>query len=184
MSLPGKICVVTLALIAGSAWLPGASLLRAQSLEPFIDGDDLTVIYSKDNHTNVTVEKSADLLTWSATDSRDTVLESDADSQTIKSSVTIDQLGAMFIRLSLTQAWIVRLAWDAVPNPDVAGYRLYYYKPGEESAKRSLDVGNETSATVSLPEDAIVFSFTVTCYDIDGQESGPSNKLDVGHFWN
>ena len=184
MSQP--ICVRTLVatlLLAAASLLPTASL-TGQTMVPVLDGSDLAVTYSKPNDTTVTVEQSTDLISWSPADSRDILVSSDGASQTIKSSVAASQPASLFVRLRVAQAWVVRLAWDAVPDSAVAGYRLYYNRIGILDAWHQFDVGSQTTATVSLPEDGSVYTFVVTCYDFDGLESGPSERLDVGELWN
>src|SRR5262245_42225909 len=55
----------------------------------------------------------------------------------------------------------VSLAWDANPEPNVAGYRLYYgTSPGNYTS--FLDVGTATTATVTNLTDGVTYYFVVT----------------------
>lgn len=67
-------------------------------------------------------------------------------------------------------AGTVSLAWDPVPDTDVAGYRVYYgTAPGNYS--QSVDVGNTTQTTVSGLTDCTTYYFGVKAYDTAGNES-------------
>jgi hypothetical protein len=70
----------------------------------------------------------------------------------------------------------VTLRWDANPEPDVAGYRVYY---GTSSGKysQSNDVGNVTGTTISNLTAGQTYYFVVTDYDTSGLESLPSNEV-------
>ena len=69
----------------------------------------------------------------------------------------------------------VDLAWDPSPDSTVIGYRIHY-GPSSGTYPSVIDVGNNTSATVSnLPTDTTYF--VVTAYDADALESDPSNEV-------
>lgn len=69
------------------------------------------------------------------------------------------------------------LNWDTNPEPDLAGYRIYYDTDSGYPYAHSVDVGNVTTCTLSgLPANAIFFS--VTAYDADADEG---NDLFEGH---
>jgi hypothetical protein len=67
------------------------------------------------------------------------------------------------------------LKWDASPDSDISGYRLYYGEISGSSTNQ-LSAGNNTSATVSLLSGRSYFAY-VTAVNRDGQESRPSNLL-------
>jgi hypothetical protein len=68
------------------------------------------------------------------------------------------------------------LAWDAVQDPSVAGYRLYY---GVNSGvyTQKTDVGGATTASVSDLIGGLSYYFAVTAYDTNGYESGFSSEI-------
>ncbi|HMK56661.1 MAG TPA: hypothetical protein VK448_08505 [Dissulfurispiraceae bacterium] len=65
---------------------------------------------------------------------------------------------------------------DGSPLTDLAGYKIYYgTAPGNYSA--SLNVGNTTSASLTLPQCGVTNYFAATAYDIAGIESTYSNEV-------
>ena len=62
----------------------------------------------------------------------------------------------------------VTLAWDPNNEPDLAGYRLYYGK-ASGTYKSVIDVGNQTTYTISGLEDGKTYYFAVTAYDEFGK---------------
>lgn len=73
-------------------------------------------------------------------------------------------------------ATIVRLAWDANSEPDLAGYRIRY---GTTSGSRTqmIDVGNVTSYAISGLTAGTTYYFALHAYDLAGNESLPSNEI-------
>lgn len=69
----------------------------------------------------------------------------------------------------------VTLAWDANPEPDIAGYRLHY---GEASGSytTTADAGNVVTATVGDLVIGKTYFFVVTAYNTASLESLPSNE--------
>ena len=69
----------------------------------------------------------------------------------------------------------VTLAWDANPEPDIAGYRLHY---GTESGvfPQMVDVGNVTTSVLTLPKGGTYYA-VVTAYNTASLESLPSNEV-------
>lgn len=87
----------------------------------------------------------------------------------------------LLLAIGLWLAWVPRapglsLAWDADPDPSIAGYRLYY---GEASGVYSsrIDVGPATIASVSGLSAGVSYYFAVTAYDTNGLESGFSSEI-------
>jgi sulfur relay (sulfurtransferase) complex TusBCD TusD component (DsrE family) len=70
----------------------------------------------------------------------------------------------------------VTLAWSASPDPSVAGYTLYY---GTNSGvyPNSLNVGSQTSATLTGLQAGTTYYITVVAYNGAGLESTPSNEV-------
>ena len=90
----------------------------------------------------------------------------------------------MYFRLLLRPAWTVTLAWDPVPDPEVAGYRIYYRSEDEEvtdddPGERHIDVGNATAGSVSLPLESKRCRLAVTSYTVLGVESDRSAEVTV-----
>jgi hypothetical protein len=73
----------------------------------------------------------------------------------------------------------VKLAWDASPEPTIAGYKVYY---GTVSGSYQLvvDVGNIPTCTISNLPEGITYYFAVTGYDNSGAESDFSNEVVYG----
>jgi hypothetical protein len=69
----------------------------------------------------------------------------------------------------------VTLSWDANSDPTLASYRVHY---GTQSRNysQSLDVGNQTTCTVSDLQDGITYYFAATAYS-SGEESDYSNEV-------
>ncbi len=87
---------------------------------------------------------------------------------------------AMLLLLSLpVLAGTVSLRWNAVPDADVAGYRVYWgQSPG--SHDHSKDVGNVTSTTVTGLANCTTWYFSVRAYDTGGLESPTDSNRVVG----
>ncbi len=70
----------------------------------------------------------------------------------------------------------VSLIWDANSEPDLAGYRLYY---GIASGSYSsvIDVGNQTTYTITSLDPAETYYIAATAYNLSGLESGYSNEV-------
>ena len=84
---------------------------------------------------------------------------------------------ALLLFVSNAYAGQVTLAWDAVSDPSLSGYRLYY---GQNSGSYSsqLDAGTQTTYTVPGLTDGQTYYFAVTAYDAD-EESAFSNEVSV-----
>ena len=69
----------------------------------------------------------------------------------------------------------VTLAWDPNNESDLAGYKIYY---GNSSGDydTNIDVGNQTSYTISGLVDGNAYYFVATAYDTSGNESGYSEE--------
>src|SRR2546428_738116 len=77
---------------------------------------------------------------------------------------------------ALSSAAQVALAWDANTDPDLAGYKLYY-SISSGSYQLSVDVGNQTSYTLSGLLEGQIYYFAATAYNLSGSESGFSNEV-------
>jgi hypothetical protein len=72
----------------------------------------------------------------------------------------------------------IRLAWDASPDGRVTGYRILFgTEPGNYSG--SMRVGNQTTATLTGLESGTKYYIVAVAFDAEGNESGPSNQLEV-----
>ena len=80
------------------------------------------------------------------------------------------------------------LAWDVNPEPDLAGYRLYY---GSESRydtenfkgyQEPIDVGLSTKATLTGFQAGCTYYFTATAYDQRGHETDYSIELSHSFY--
>jgi len=65
---------------------------------------------------------------------------------------------------NLVSAAEVTLAWDANTEPDLAGYMIYYGF-ATRSYDYVVDVGDQTTFTLSGLEDGYTYYFAVTAYD-------------------
>jgi len=73
----------------------------------------------------------------------------------------------------------VDLAWDAPDNAFTpAGYLLYTWQEPIEVPQR-VDVGLQTVYTLPDLADGATYTFAVTAYDAEGNESGYSNTVTV-----
>jgi len=70
----------------------------------------------------------------------------------------------------------VTLTWDPSPEPDIAGYTLYYGL----ASSAYIDIvspGNTNITSVAGLADATTYYFVVTTFDTSGLESLPSNEI-------
>jgi hypothetical protein len=152
-------------------------MASAQIVQPSPEDGVISVIYTKEDAVDVTLETSLDLANWVPTPSRDALLEDLEDGQVIKSTLPAGEGKPPYIRLASWPAWQVTLTWDPVDDPAVIGYRVYWtpVEAGiDHREPRRLDVGLTNAAVISLPEDSQAYTFVVTCYNLDGLESLPS----------
>jgi hypothetical protein len=70
----------------------------------------------------------------------------------------------------------VTLAWNPNTEPDVAGYRLYYGK-ASGTYESAIDVGNQTTYSISGFIEGVDYYFAVTAYNADGFESAFSDEV-------
>jgi uncharacterized membrane protein YgcG len=73
-------------------------------------------------------------------------------------------------------AFQLTLEWDPNVDQDLAGY-IVYYGTGSHNYKYDVDVGEETSVTISGLDDRKKYYFAVTAYDEEGNESGYSAEI-------
>jgi hypothetical protein len=93
---------------------------------------------------------------------------------------SIISLLAIFIVIPLTghdvHAADITLEWDPNPEPDIAGYKIYYGF-GSRDYSEVVDVGNWTTCTIGDLESGVTYYFAVTAYNTSGYESGYSNEV-------
>ncbi len=83
----------------------------------------------------------------------------------------VASLAALPVSAELT----VPLMWEPSVDPNVAGYRIYYGVTSRNYVT-SVDVGNVTSASVSIPAYNTTYYFAATTYDVSGNESDYSDE--------
>lgn len=72
----------------------------------------------------------------------------------------------------------IRLAWDRSPDSGVTGYRILWgTRPGYYSD--SLPVGNQTTATLTGLQSGTRYYIVAVAVDASGNQSLPSNELEV-----
>ena len=85
-----------------------------------------------------------------------------------------------FTTASATPVNIAGLAWDAVSDPNLSGYRVYYGTASGtylQSLGQGLDVGNVPTYTVTGLNSGTRYYFAVTAFGTAGNESGFSNEV-------
>lgn len=101
-------------------------------------------------------------------------------------------LGTLFVLLAVGAADLhcafgVNLAWDPSSDTNVTGYVIYYGTNSGSYARNfvdptggytwHVDVGNQTTATLSNLPPGVTYHFVVTAYTAGGVESLPSNEV-------
>lgn len=73
----------------------------------------------------------------------------------------------------------VTLSWQANTEPDLAGYKLYQSTTSGQYAAPVATLGNVTTHTVTVPTPPAdsTYYFTLSAYDLAGNESGKSNEV-------
>jgi hypothetical protein len=91
----------------------------------------------------------------------------------------------IFLNAPFAFPYSVTLSWnaptknaDGTPLVDLAGYKVYY-RTSSGNYSQNINVGNVTTKTVSNLTDGLDYYFTVTAYDISGNESGYSNVVSA-----
>lgn len=85
-------------------------------------------------------------------------------------------LAVVFVFVDRVSAGKVTVAWDPIPDPAVAGYKLYIgfasrtYTPAR-------DVGTATICTLTDVQEGVNYFMAVTAYDVNGMESSFSEEL-------
>lgn len=74
------------------------------------------------------------------------------------------------------QAAGANLVWDPNTESDLAGYRLHY-GTSSQNYTVNVDVGNQTTYPVENLDEGITYYFSLTAYDLSGNESGYSEEL-------
>lgn len=70
----------------------------------------------------------------------------------------------------------INLIWNANPEPELTGYKVYY---GTTSGvyTQSVDIGNQTTATLTNLSVGVTYFSVVTAYDAQRLESPPSVEI-------
>jgi fibronectin type 3 domain-containing protein len=80
------------------------------------------------------------------------------------------------VQVSNAQSATVTLAWNANPEPNVAGYRLYY-GTASHAYTQVVAAGNSTTASVPNLVAGTVYYFAATAYNTAGNESLFSSEV-------
>ena len=99
-------------------------------------------------------------------------------------------LALMLYSLLLASDWAradeITLAWDPNSEPDLAGYRLYGQTEGEDSDFRLLATIPLADIDPQAPQHTVFdlmpdtqYRFTITAYNLSGDESGLSNSVCI-----
>jgi hypothetical protein len=80
---------------------------------------------------------------------------------------------ALIARVS--QAESVRVAWNSNPEPDIAGYKLFWGQLNSAATVR--DVGNTNQAEVTDLTPGTTYYLYLTAYNTSGLESDPSSSI-------
>src|SRR5690349_11114324 len=78
--------------------------------------------------------------------------------------------------VSAVNGQAVKLSWDANPQPDIAGYRVYCGTTSHVYTQ-CLEAGSSTSLIVSGLQAGKHYYFAATDYDVAGMESDESNEV-------
>ena len=82
---------------------------------------------------------------------------------------------AILLSLALPAlAGTATIAWDTNPEPDIAGYKVYY-GTASRTYTEIVDIGNVTTVDLVLSEG--VYFLNVTAYNVSGLESDFSEEL-------
>jgi hypothetical protein len=75
---------------------------------------------------------------------------------------------------ALSEAGLVRLVWDPVPAPDLAGYIVYRAEGASQPVRLTPDPVKESFLTDSSAKPGIRYRYTVRALDTTGNMSAPS----------
>ena len=70
----------------------------------------------------------------------------------------------------------INLIWNANPEPELAGYKVYYGTTSKVYTQ-SVDIGNQTTATLTNLSAGVTYFSVVTAYDAQRLESPPSVEI-------
>jgi len=68
------------------------------------------------------------------------------------------------------------LEWDSNVDEQLAGY-IVYYGTASRNYRYDVDIGDETSVTISGLREGVRYFFAVTAYDDEGNESAYSSEV-------
>ncbi len=82
----------------------------------------------------------------------------------------------LFLCISNVYSAQATMSWNPNNEGELAGYKVYYGN-SSGSYSSSIDVGNQTSYTISNLVEGEIYFFAATAYDLAGNESGYSNEV-------
>ena len=85
-------------------------------------------------------------------------------------------LACLLMTVAPAAAERITLAWDANPEPDIAGY-IVEYGPSTAPFSLSADVGNVTTWTLTSAAAGTTYGFRVIAYNTKGERSDPSASV-------
>lgn len=96
----------------------------------------------------------------------------------VRSLLNLVVLGALLLAPCNADAFRVLLSWDPNPEPDIAGYKIYF---GTRSRVYDvvLDVGNVTCTVITNLLDCTTYHFAATAYNQAALESDFSEECVV-----
>ncbi len=97
-----------------------------------------------------------------------------------KPDTTAPPIPIQNVKITNTNSNSIALSWDASPLGDFKGYKVYWDTDSVGYAyKNSVDVGGNTSYTITGLASGITYYIAVTCYDNSGNESWFSNQINA-----
>jgi hypothetical protein len=87
-------------------------------------------------------------------------------------------LGSTLVAFSVATAGSAKVSWDPNTEEDLSGYKIYYGL-GSKSYSDVVDVGNVTSITLNALDVDRTYYFSVTAYDLAGNESVFSEEVSA-----
>lgn len=96
----------------------------------------------------------------------------------MKKTLLVAALIALSALAAVAETFTATLAWDANPEPDIAGYRIYARELGGSYATpATVTVTNGVTGTVTNLTAGKTYFFVATAFNTSGLESDYSNEV-------